>query len=127
MPVWVVLPGRSLCAVGTAWSQCWSGTGGLVSRNRKSTLRAILKGHGMIETTVRGRAAVVQYRALHHKILVLAKANTDTGDWKAYIAPVPGEDHEKEWPEVFERGSPILQDLAEFLFPEFAKKFAWRR
>ena len=81
----------------------------------------------MIETMVRGREAVVQYRALHCEILAVAKANVDCGDWKAYIAPVPGQNHDEEWLEVFERGSPITQDLAEFLFPEFKKRFAWRR
>ena len=81
----------------------------------------------MIETKIDGRVAVVEWLALHHKVLIVAKANPDIGDWKAYCAPVPGENHDNEWLEVFHQGTPISQDKAEFLFPRFAEKFAWRR
>lgn len=69
----------------------------------------------------------MDYRALHCEVLVVAKANLDVGDWKAYCAPVPGESHDDEWQAVVDRGSPIAQDLAEFLFPQFAERFSWRR
>ena len=87
----------------------------------------LLRGHGMIETEVRGRPAVVDWIALHYQVLVVAKANPLTGDWKAYCAPVPGENHDNEWLEVFEKGSPISLDRGEFLFPRFAERFQWRR
>ena len=80
-----------------------------------------------MEVEVNGRKCEIDYLALHREVLVVAKANKDAGDWKAYIAPVPGQNHDEEWLEVFERGSPITQDLAEFLFPEFKERFTWRR
>ncbi len=80
-----------------------------------------------MEVEISGRACVIDYLALHRAILVVAKANKDVGDWKAYVSPVPGQNHDEEWREALAEGDPLPQDLAEFMFPNFAKRFAWRR
>lgn len=80
-----------------------------------------------MEVEISGRACVIDYRALHREVLVVAKANKDVGDWKAYIAPVPGRNHDEEWRDALAKGDPLPQDLAEFMFPTFKERFAWRR
>jgi hypothetical protein len=80
-----------------------------------------------MDVEINGRECEIDYRALHYKVLIVAKANKDVGDWKAYIAPVPGQNHDEEWRDALADGSPLTRDLGEFLFPHFAEKFTWRR
>lgn len=81
----------------------------------------------MREVEIRGKEAVVDYQALHPKVLVVAKANPLLGDWAAYIGAVPGEDHSKEWQDVYDQGAKLRPDLAALLFPNFAAKYDWRK
>lgn len=63
--------------------------------------------------------------ALDSKVLVVAVEGTVL-DWAAYIGAVQGEDHDSEWQQVRDHGSKLTKEIAEFLFPEFAKEFAYR-
>lgn len=80
-----------------------------------------------MEVEVDGRKCEIDWLALHREVLVVAKANKDAGDWKAYIASVPGQNHDEEWRDALANGDPLPQDLAEFMFPNIKGRFAWRR
>jgi hypothetical protein len=67
-----------------------------------------------------------EYRALAQKVIAVAFACVSAGDWAAYIDAVPGEHHALEWQEVAKSGCKLPQNIAEALFPEFAKQFRWR-
>ena len=57
-------------------------------------------------------------RALHHQILCVACTRIE-GMWKAYIGPVPGNNHDTEWGTVFGEGSTLPVNVARALFPDF--------
>jgi hypothetical protein len=59
------------------------------------------------------------WRALDSRILVAAKTRVE-GTWAAYIAPVPGEDHDAEYREVLKTGTKLEQEIAVVIFPYFA-------
>lgn len=53
---------------------------------------------------------------------ILAVAKFTFGhNWKAYIGVVPGRNHDKEWESVAATGCSLDEDLARFMFPDFAK------
>jgi hypothetical protein len=58
----------------------------------------------------------VFHRALHRQVLAVAVKRTE-GTWKAYIAPVPGENHENEVAPVVSNGVPLMEDVARAIFP----------
>jgi hypothetical protein len=66
-----------------------------------------------------------QWKCLGANILVAADF-TFGSNWKAYILPVPGKNHEEEVELLFQCGSMLEEDLARFLFPEF-DRFAYDR
>ena len=63
---------------------------------------------------------IVQKTALHSRILAVATTRIE-GAWSAYIAPVPGIDHNEEMTEVLRTGNKLHKDLAVLLFPMFAE------
>ncbi len=56
--------------------------------------------------------------ALHKQVLVVARTRLE-GTWKAYCAPVAGENHDHEWESVLRHGSQLPEDLARAIFAEF--------
>ncbi len=62
--------------------------------------------------------AHITRRALDRCVLVVAKTRIE-GTWKAYCRPVPGEDHMMESDAVLRHGSPLPEDIARAMFPEF--------
>ena len=58
------------------------------------------------------------HRALATKVLAAANTRVE-GTWSAYIAAVPGEDHNREEPYVLAHGVKLLEPIARILFPEF--------
>jgi hypothetical protein len=71
-----------------------------------------------------------QYRKmpLARKVMVVAVFDREVGDWAAYIDAIPGEDHDKEWGAVVDRGVKLPKALAAVLFPSLAedKGLKWR-
>lgn len=59
------------------------------------------------------------YKALHKQILVVATTRIE-GTWCAYIGPVRGVSHENEYRGVLLNGNKLPEDLATFMFPDFA-------
>lgn len=68
----------------------------------------------------------VEVKALDARVLAVA-VEGEVGDWAAYIGAVKGWNHNKEWQEVRDNGSKMSEEAASLIFPEFAKKFRWRR
>ncbi len=58
--------------------------------------------------------------AIHHKILVVGHTRIE-GKWSAYVAPVPGRNHDNEWKEVLRTGSKLLEAIARAIFPELSE------
>jgi len=61
-----------------------------------------------------------QVRVLTREVLIVA-TKTFPKCWKAYIGPVPGRCHADEWPQVLKTGDTLAEDVARFLFPDFAE------
>ena len=70
------------------------------------------------------REKQVRWRALDSKVIVVAIEDEVNG-WACYIGAVPGNNHEREWHLVAERGTKLPQKVAELLFPDF-EKLRWR-
>jgi hypothetical protein len=66
------------------------------------------------------------YRAIAHRVLAVARVNTDIGDWTVYIDAVPGENYEEEWEKVERHGDKCSEAMGEVIFPEFAGRYEWR-
>jgi hypothetical protein len=60
------------------------------------------------------------WKCIGARILVVACQKFD--GWKAYIDQVPGRNFDEEANDVARYGSGISEDLARFLFPQFANK-----
>lgn len=70
---------------------------------------------------------IVDYRALDRKVLCVAVKRAE-GTWCAYIAAVPGEDHEGELHEVKAYGNKLPESIALEVFPQFkeaGRPYAW--
>jgi len=67
----------------------------------------------------------VDWKPLDRRVIAVAVEGY-AGDWTAYIGAVAGENHEKEWRDVAEHGSKLRKEVAEAIFPHFAKQFVWR-
>jgi len=63
-------------------------------------------------------APEVQWRAVHHRVLVHAHTRIE-GAWSAYIFPVPGVDHQRELYLWKTEGSKLPEDVARVMFPVF--------
>ncbi|WP_294124225.1 hypothetical protein [Sphingomonas sp.] len=59
-----------------------------------------------------------QLRVLTREVLIVATHTV--GGWKAYVGIVPGRSHKEEWPTVLSYGDTLAEDVARFLFPDFA-------
>ena len=66
---------------------------------------------------------IISYTALHSQVLVVAIRRVE-GSWSAYIAPCPGENHEREVQEVARHGNKMWEPLARFLFPGIPGPYA---
>ena len=68
---------------------------------------------------------IVDYRALHHDVLVVAVKRAH-GEWCAYIKAVPGDSHEREKEEVARHGGKLSEKVALAIFPRFfGTPYAW--
>lgn len=68
----------------------------------------------------------ISYKSLDSKVLVIASVTKCVKEWAAYIGAVPGEDHKKEWEQVYKRGTKIDKRIAAILFPYYAIEYNWR-
>jgi len=64
----------------------------------------------------------VYYMGLHREILVVYVPGY-ANDWKAYIFPVPGMNHEQEATLWQSKGQALSQDQARALWPGIAEEF----
>jgi hypothetical protein len=69
---------------------------------------------------------IVAWKPLSCRVIVVATANLDVGDWSAYIDAVPGRCHREEYQEVGRSGNKLPRKVAELLFPEEAIRYHWR-
>ena len=60
----------------------------------------------------------VRFRALNRDVVAAAQTRIE-GKWNAYIASVPGLNHENEYQEVLLGGSKLEAAVALAMFPEF--------
>lgn len=67
----------------------------------------------------------IRYIPLDRKVITVAKEGA-VNDWAAYIGAVEGVNHTSEWQHVADFGTKLPQEVAEVLFPTFAKRFTWR-
>jgi len=74
-------------------------------------------GHGNVAECDAWQPYILRL-ALHRQVLVVAKTRIE-GRWKAYCAPVPGNDHYVEWYTVLRDGAQLPEELARPMFPEF--------
>jgi len=68
----------------------------------------------------------IVWKTLSSYILVVAKQGEALFDWTAYVFPVPGINHDTEWKLWRSEGSKLRRDVAELMFPSFARKYIWR-
>lgn len=68
----------------------------------------------------------VEWKVLDSRVLVVAVANVEVGDWTAYIGAVEGKKHSVEYLEVKGNGSKLHRKVAALLFPGFDRKYRWR-
>jgi len=61
------------------------------------------------------------YTVLDRRVLAVA-VEGHADDWAAYIGPVEGECHDKEWYDVYRYGSKLRREIAELLFPSFTDR-----
>lgn len=57
--------------------------------------------------------------------IIVAKQGYGGKDWRAYCG-LTRTGTDDTWQAVIEDGDKVRRDLAEFLFPDFAKKYEWR-
>jgi hypothetical protein len=57
--------------------------------------------------------------------VIVAKQGYGGKDWRAYCGMVV-EETDDDWQAVLQHGAKVKRPLAEFLFPDFAKKYRWR-
>lgn len=63
---------------------------------------------------------ILDYRALDSKVLTVAVHRLDAPEaWTAYIGAVPGQSHQREVDQVYERGNKLPENLARVIFPQF--------
>jgi hypothetical protein len=69
---------------------------------------------------------IVAWKALASRVIVVATANPEVGDWAAYIDAVDGYNHREEYEEVARVGNKLPKQVAEVLFPSEAAQYTWR-
>ena len=67
----------------------------------------------------------VRYEPLDRCVLAVA-VEGEVKDWSAYVGAVKGDNHEREFQEVAERGTKLPYSVARVLFPDFDRDFTWR-
>ena len=60
-------------------------------------------------------SAQIEVVALAHDILAVARTRAE-GTWAAYIAPVPGWNHDNEYQAVLDHGTKLDANVAEAIF-----------
>jgi len=74
----------------------------------------------------------VYHRAIHRQVLIVYVANTPTeqptaggwsGDWAAYVVPVPGQNHKQEAAAWRRDGAKLKESEARALWPAVAADF----
>lgn len=70
------------------------------------------------ETEAAAWMPLVLKHALHHKVLTVARTRIE-GAWCAYVAAVPGLQHEQEIEGVLHDGAKLDELVARVIFPEF--------
>ncbi len=71
----------------------------------------------------------IYYRAIHHRVLVVYVASTPTepgdwsGDWAAYVVPIPGQSHKAEAARWRRDNSKLKESEARALWPAMAADF----
>jgi len=70
---------------------------------------------------------IVSWKPLSSKVIVVAVANPEVGDWAAYIDAVDGRCHKDEIDEVARTGTKLNRQVAELMFPYEAGRYVWRR
>ena len=64
----------------------------------------------------------IYYDAIHRCVLVVYVPGYNF-DWKAYIVPVPGQNHQREAYLWQTEGSPLVEYRARALWPSLAEEF----
>ncbi len=64
----------------------------------------------------------IEIKALDTYVLAVAKEDYFGNDWSAYIAKVPGKQHDAEYQEVLAHGTKIEKAIAEAMFPRWKNK-----
>lgn len=64
----------------------------------------------------------IQYTAIHSKVLIVAVHRAE-GTWKAYVTPVPGQNHSMEAPHYWQHdGEQLGEKQARAFFPYLEEK-----
>ena len=63
---------------------------------------------------------MIRINALARDVLAVAEVSVD--GWRAYIAPVPGKNHQEEAKAVLQNGVKLTESIARVIFPSFAEK-----
>jgi hypothetical protein len=80
----------------------------------------------------------IRYRAIHRQVLIVYVANIPppgagwAGDWKAYVTPVPGKNHDQEVGLWESRGTQLSEREARAMWPAIAADYdsiglEWRK
>ena len=67
-----------------------------------------------------------EWRVLDTRVIVVASQGGRGDDWAAYIGAVKGKCHAEEWEDVLDHGTKLPQEIAEAIFPYWAKNYTWR-
>lgn len=62
-----------------------------------------------------------------YAIMAVALQGGAGWDWSAYIGICEGKNREEEWDSTWRKGVKLEEHIAKVLFPEFARKYRWRR
>jgi len=66
-----------------------------------------------------------RYTILDNHVIAVAVEGA-IKDWSAYIGAIEGIYFDHEYEQVARTGSKLRREVAEVMFPDFAKKFTWR-
>ena len=69
---------------------------------------------------------IYKVRALATKVLTVAVAHKNIGDWAVYIDAVEGQSHPNEYKNVAKHGTKLSYEMGKFLYSDLDKKYRWR-
>jgi hypothetical protein len=67
-----------------------------------------------------------EWRVLDTRVIAVASQGGRGDDWAAYIGAVKGDNHAEEWKDVLDHGTKLPREVAEAIFPHWAKNYTWR-